>query len=359
MTAARVYLDLTHLGRHVTGIERIAIDLFERAPFAGAEIVPVRSDNVASMVFKQQIILPLLALVKPSAQFVFPGFPPSPAFALLPKRTHLYVHDTFLLTRTEDLSFKARFYMRPSFAIAVRRLRNFFVNSEKTAAELQPFIAADANVTPYRPPVKNPFGLSANARASNAQRGQQLKLVSLGTVEPRKNYQAAVQILHALRASTHPGAELHIIGREGWGAAADAVRGQPGVIVHGYLPKDEVKHILESADVYLCTSHDEGLGLPLLEAQFAGLPIVAPDQPVFREVLAASGTYIQPADAANSAETIAMLLTKPNWRASAAKAAISNVQRWNKVSEKDQRAVLSLFADHADTDSESTSAVAL
>ena len=58
-----------------------------------------------------------------------------------------------------------------------------------------------------------------------------------------------------------------------------------------------MKRVLEAADVYLCTSHDEGLGLPLLEAQFAGLPIVAPDKPVFREVLAGSGTFIDPGTA--------------------------------------------------------------
>ena len=120
-----------------------------------------------------------------------------------------------------------------------------------------------------------------------------MKLVSLGTVEPRKNYQAAVAVLDSIRARLDAAAELHIIGRAGWGDAGAAIASHPGVVVHGYLPADGVKRVLEAADVYLCTSHDEGLGLPLLEAQFAGLPIVAPDKPVFREVLAGSGTFIE------------------------------------------------------------------
>ena len=78
----RVYLDLTHVGRHVTGIERIAIELFEKAQFEGAEIVPVRAKGLVSLVLRQQLLFPLLALLHPKAIFVFPGFPPSPLMRL-------------------------------------------------------------------------------------------------------------------------------------------------------------------------------------------------------------------------------------------------------------------------------------
>jgi hypothetical protein len=38
--------------------------------------------------------------------------------------------------------------------------------------------------------------------------------------------------------------------------------------------------------------------LPLLEAQYAGLPIIAPDAAIFREVLGESGIHIDTADPA-------------------------------------------------------------
>ena len=84
-----VYLDLTHLGRHVTGLERIAIDLFEKAEFDGAEIKPIRANGIVDMIWKQQCLLPLIALFNRHARFVFPGFPPSPLFCLTRGRTHL------------------------------------------------------------------------------------------------------------------------------------------------------------------------------------------------------------------------------------------------------------------------------
>jgi glycosyltransferase involved in cell wall biosynthesis len=101
---------------------------------------------------------------------------------------------------------------------------------------------------------------------------------------------------------------------------------------------------MNSADVYICTSHDEGLGLPLLEAQYAGLAVVAPDQTVFREVLGASATFIDPADAALSAAAISNLVTTPGWRAAWANAATCNLARWNALAASDLADVRRIFA---------------
>lgn len=343
MQAKRVYLDLTHVGRHVTGIERIAIEQFEKVDFAGATIVPVRARGVASMVLRQQLLLPLLAILHPSASFIFPGFPPSPFFALIRGRVIMYVHDTFLLTRRADLSTKARLYMAPQFGWALRHLHSFMVNSEKTLREVRQFCAPSARVTLYRPAVANVFALSADAR-SGKQAPQPLRLAALGTIEPRKNYAAAVRILDAIRAQGHGDAELHIIGRAGWGDDAGAIAAHPGVIVHGYLSAPQVNACLEAADVYLCTSHDEGLGLPLLEAQYAGLPMVAPDAPVFREVLGTSGIFIDTSKPSEAAAKILALIAEPEWRSVQAAKAIANVSRWNGAATADLAAARQTFA---------------
>ncbi len=340
----RVYLDLTHLGRHVTGIERVSIEQFERVTFDGAELIPVRSSGVPSMVVRQQILLPLYALLHPSALFVFPGFPPSPLFSLIRNRVLLYVHDTFLITRQSDLSTKARLYMAPQFRHAVKSLRHFLVNSEKTRNDLAHYTRPGASIGLYRPGVRNVFDLSADTRATKVAQPNPLRLISLGTVEPRKNYAAALAILDRLRATSHPGAELHIVGRAGWGPDAELISSHPGAKVHGYLSSEEVKKRMDEADVYLCTSHDEGLGLPLLEAQYAGLPVVAPDQPVFREVLGTSGTFITPSDPVVAAAEIANLVTAPHWRANSAAAALANVARWNTLAATDLDSAKQIFA---------------
>ncbi len=348
MTVQRVYLDLTHVGRHVTGLERIAIEQFEKVDFAGCEIVPVRAKGVLSMVLRQQLLLPLLALLRPSAHFVFPGFPPSPVFGFMSNRVTMYVHDLFLLTRTKDLSAKARLYMAPQFAFALQRLKRFLVNSEKTLGEVRGVCRNDATVTLYRPAVANVFALEAGQRAQENAKRRPLRLAALGTIEPRKNYAATVAILDELRSIGVTDAELHIIGRAGWGEDAQRIASHDGVTVHGYLPAQDVKALLEGADVYLCTSHDEGLGLPLLEAQYAGLPIVAPDAPVFREVLGSSGTFIDTANPKAAAAIIAALIQDRDWRTKHARAALDNVARWNDAAAQDLATAKRLFAARAE-----------
>ncbi len=340
----RVYLDLTHLGRHVTGIERVSIEQFERVGFEGATLIPVRSSGVASMVLRQQFLLPLYALLYPKALFVFPGFPPSPFFTFFRHRVLMYVHDTFLITRQKDLSTKARLYMAPQFRRAVKSLQHFLVNSEKTREDLAQFARPGAHIGLYRPGVRNVFDLSATSRAGREAQPNPLRLITLGTVEPRKNYAAALAILDRLRATSHPSAELHIIGRAGWGPDADLISSHQGAIVHGYLSSEDVKKRMDDADVYLCTSHDEGLGLPLLEAQYAGLPVVAPDQPVFREVLGTSGTLIKPSDPKTAAAQIAELVSAPNWRTVSASAALANAARWNALAAADLESAKQVFA---------------
>ena len=96
--------------------------------------------------------------------------------------------------------------------------------------------------------------------------------------------------------AAHPDATLEVIGRRGWGDDWDVLSTTPGVILHGFQPDNDATAILARADILICTSHEEGLGLPLLEAQYAGLPVVAPDQPVFREVLDRSGVFIDTRD---------------------------------------------------------------
>lgn len=347
MTTApkRVYLDLTHLGRHVTGIERIAIDLFEKVEFTSADVRAIRSSGLAAMIFKQQVLLPLLALLHPRAEFVFPGFPPSPLMIVFRRRVVLYVHDLFLINRRQDLGLKAKLYMAWPFRMAVTRLKRFLVNSAKTRAELEPFVAPDAEIALYRPPVGNVFGLDAARRAQTAA-SEPLRLVAVGTVEPRKNYAYAAAIRHALARTLGREVALDIVGRPGWGGEAERLAREPGVNMRGYLPLGEASRIIEAADVYLCSSHDEGLGLPLLEVQFAGLPVVAPDSAVFREVLGDSGTFIPADDADAAAAIIRALVSRDGWRATNRDLAARNLERWNRGAEADAQRARGMFASH-------------
>lgn len=116
-----------------------------------------------------------------------------------------------------------------------------------------------------------------------------------------------------------------------------------GVILHGYQTDQDARKIIQSSDALICTSHEEGLGLPLLEAQFAGLPVIAPNQPVFREVLDKSGIFIDPSNPRAAAETIVGCFTADGWRMAHIARGTTNLQRWNKAAASDRDRVIELL----------------
>ena len=338
-----IYIDNTHLGRHVTGLERITLELFSADALAPLDIVPVTAHGIRQMLMTQNLSLPI-RLAAPSSVLVCPGFPPSPLLRPFASRVLPYIHDDFLITRRAELNTKARLYMAGPFKLALRHYPRFLANSNDTRRKLAAYCRADAEVTLYRPPVRNVFGLEPEARAERDSHPQPLRLLALGTLEPRKNFMAAANILSALRAQGFPGATLDIIGRQGWGNDWQMFETMPGVALHGYQPGYRVKQLLRRADLFVCTSHDEGLGLPLLEAQYGGLPIVAPDASVFREVLGDSGVYIDAADPVSAASQIAAILSTRGWRARHVALAEQNLARWNAMADRDRDVVIDLIA---------------
>jgi glycosyltransferase involved in cell wall biosynthesis len=338
-------IDETHLGRRASGMERVTQALFSKDALAPLAVTAERcGQGKLGVAFKQTFTLPAKAACRRRSVWVFPGFPPCPAFGLLPDRTVLYVHDVFLITRRQDLNFAGRYWLAPNFRMSLRRLKYFMANSMTTANALGHYIGKGAQVVVYRPAPENVFGLGPSVGGRKASQPERLIVGAIGTVEPRKNFPAAARICEHLAAVAGRPVELHIIGRRGWGDDYDRLSAQPNVTLHGFQPDGEARRIIETFDLLLCTSRDEGLCLPLLEAQFGGLQVVAPDQPVFREVLGRSGIFIDPQDAETSAEVIAASIAGSDWRPRAALAAAGNLDRWSRIAAADRAEAIAFLS---------------
>jgi glycosyltransferase involved in cell wall biosynthesis len=341
-----IVVDQTHMGRRASGIERITRELFSSEALA-----PLQARKTASasgrlaMMFNQMIVNPARAAIRPHDVWIFPGYPPSPVFLLLGCAKVLYVHDLFLMTRPDDLNWAAKLYMALPFRLAVRRFHYFFVNSLTTGRQLAAVARQDARIMPFRPPASNVLGLTPEHPALARSPDGPLILGTLGTVEPRKNFIAAAEIARTLSQALNRKVQLHIVGRPGWGKDYEQLQSMPDVELHGFVPDAMMPSLVAKWDAFLCCSHDEGLGLPLLEMQHAGLPIIAPDQEIFHEVLGASGAYIQPNEPRESAAVIADIIGAPNWRDRCAKLARENITRWNKLAEEDRRNAIAFLSN--------------
>ncbi len=128
--------------------------------------------------------------------------------------------------------------------------------------------------------------------------------VMLGTIEPRKNHLMILHIWRELvRENFIPMPHLHIIGRRGWQVEnvvamlerCPSIR--PYVKEFSDLDDQAVCRQLKSCRALLFPSFAEGLGLPLIEASQAGVPVIASDLPVFKELVADGGIFISPTNA--------------------------------------------------------------
>src|ERR1700719_446126 len=160
-----IYVDHTHLGRHVTGLERITSELFSPAALAPLKIVPVTAQGTRQMVTTQTFGLPM-RLVASSSILLCPGFPPGPLLPPVASRVLPYIHDIFLLSRPADLNRRSRLSMAAPFKLALQRFPRFLANSSDTRLKLAAHCRPDAAITLYRPPVRNVFGLDSLARAA-------------------------------------------------------------------------------------------------------------------------------------------------------------------------------------------------
>src|SRR5262249_7364990 len=145
----------------------------------------------------QTLALPALLARSRSALMLCPGFPPSPLLLAFRRRVIPYIHDIFLLSRRHDLNRRAKLYIAEPFRLAVRHLPRFLVHSEAPRRKLAAVCSGDAKLMLYRPHARNVFGLRGDERPHRAPTPQHLRLVALGTVEPRKNFPVAAQIAAA------------------------------------------------------------------------------------------------------------------------------------------------------------------
>lgn len=137
-------------------------------------------------------------------------------------------------------------------------------------------------------------------------------VLAVGTGNPRKNLEVPINSLTHFVPSTRP---LLVI-------AGGAGRYQRKLrqLVNGLelndwvrflegVTDDEMPKLYQAASVFAFPSFTEGFGIPLIEAMAAGVPIIASDNPGFREVAGGAAQWFAAEDARGLASLLLNLLT--------------------------------------------------
>jgi glycosyltransferase involved in cell wall biosynthesis len=128
----------------------------------------------------------------------------------------------------------------------------------------------------------------------------------VGHREQYKNFQIVLEAM--LKPDWPSGLFLHVVGPPLSGNEEALIRFYgltDRIYCLGRLSEEKLRREYQGAACFIFPSLLEGFGLPILEAQANGSPVVCSDIPVFREVAAGAAAFFDPHSAAQLAETVA------------------------------------------------------
>lgn len=146
-------------------------------------------------------------------------------------------------------------------------------------------------------------------------------ILAVGTVEPRKNIANLLRAYLVLKeVQPRFNYQLLIAGGGGWRNSAiyKTYRRlklcEREVKFLGYVPEEDLARLYGGAALFVFASLYEGFGLPILEAFAAGVPVVASDIPVFREIAADAAFFADTSHPAPLALAMFKVLTNSQLR---------------------------------------------
>ncbi|MEX3640006.1 glycosyltransferase [Paraburkholderia sp. BR14320] len=355
-----IYLDISATARNdlKTGIERVARSLLREllvTPPNGYNIVPVylNQENGRWRVRKAQTYLskqPGYELVDPIDELVIPargdalialdlysdGVAAAAGNGLYNywrsagAQIGFVVHDLLPVTRPEFFPPWAHDTHKTWAATICANSDMLFCISEHVRKDVAQWLA-DHHASQARKPVLLVSHHGADVNASFPSSGlpddaeatlEQMKLrptfLMVGTIEPRKGHLQAVQAFEQLwKAGVD--VNLVIVGYEGWKslpasdrrtipATVEAIRNAPELGKRLFwlegISDEYLERVYAVSSCLLSPSEGEGYGLPLIEAAKHGLPMIARDIEVFREVAGDAAFYFTGTQAADLEQAI-------------------------------------------------------
>ncbi|HEX7587343.1 MAG TPA: glycosyltransferase family 1 protein [Anaerolineae bacterium] len=254
-----------------------------------------------------------------------------------PQRSIVTVHDLGQLHFPEAYPVRDRQYHDFSARWNVRVASHIFADSEATRDDLLEYYGTEsAKITTiypaydeklYRPnaePLKTEQ-LRARFRIGNDY------ILAIGTIHPRKNY---ARLIEAFGRLTNRDLQLIIVGKRGWLYESILARSQgPDVVGRvqflDYIPTIEMPALIRGARLLAFPSLHEGFGLPILEAQACGTPVVCSMTSSMPEVAGDAALFVDPLDVDAIAGAVERLLSDGALRAKLIGHGFQNVKRFS------------------------------
>jgi len=293
---------------------------------------------------RAQLPLPVEAFAGPMDLFHATDFVLPPT---LPRtRSLLTVHDLSFLRVPDAASPSLRRYLEAVVPRSVKRADHVLADSQATKDDLIEIYRTPADkISVLYSGVDSRFGRVTDEMAlKEVLDRHDLKdikyVLSVGTVQPRKNYSGAIRALSIIRDQ---GIDLHyaIAGGSGWleDEMYRSIREtamEDRVHILGFVPDEDLPALYSGARALLAVSLYEGFGLPVLEAMACGTPVITSNVSSLPEVAGAAGILVDPLDTEAISNAIMRPLTDAALRRQLVAAGLEHVKRFTWASAASQ-----------------------
>jgi glycosyltransferase involved in cell wall biosynthesis len=141
-------------------------------------------------------------------------------------------------------------------------------------------------------------------------------VLCVGTLEPRKNH---TRLVEAFARIYDGSSKLVLAGGKGWlydelFAKVETLGLHEAVIFPGYVANEDLVLWYNAATVFAYPSLYEGFGMPILEAQACGTPVMTSNVPPLPEAAGDAALFSDPYDVEALATNMNRLLTEKSLR---------------------------------------------
>jgi len=161
-------------------------------------------------------------------------------------------------------------------------------------------------------------------------------ILSVGTLEPRKNLLGLIEAYSQLPADYRNNFPLVLVGGKGWhaGPISEALAKLPAQQVYrlGYVPQSDLPKLLSAATLMAYPSFYEGFGMPLLESMAAGTPVLTSSCSSMPEVSGGASVLVEPTQVESISEGLLKLLGSESLQQSCRGKGLQNVSRYSWAS---------------------------
>jgi glycosyltransferase involved in cell wall biosynthesis len=263
-------------------------------------------------------------------------------FTTIPTTVVIYDLITFLAEARPQR--RAALIEKVTAGLAIRRAKRLLCISEWTRRDLVerfPHAESKAEVVLLAASDVEPAG---DARELGLERPF---VLSVGTLEPRKNLGGLVDAWSRLPDELRATHSLALVGPTGWEMeeVLAPIRGSADdVRLLGYVSDEQLAALYAGCELFAYPSLYEGFGLPVLEAMQEGAAVITSNTSSLPEVGGDAVAYVDPTDAADIARTLERLLRSPEERAHLGEAARLRARRfsWDETARLTRNAVAAL-----------------